>query len=185
MALGPQSGAAVERLSRRGRAERPLFVPGELCCDIERFSLHAKVRIAAAHGEGREGLERLCRYIARPPIKVERLSLDADGRVIYALRRHWRDGTSAIAFDPLDFLSRLAALVPRPRVHLLTYHGILAPAAEWRDLVVPSAGAKSSPGHRPASEPALTPKVQRPTRTSWAELMKRVFVHPINCAPRR
>lgn len=60
----------------------------------------------------REGLERLCRYVARPPIKVERLSLDSDGRVIYALRRHWRDGTSAIAFDPLDFLSRLAALVP-------------------------------------------------------------------------
>jgi hypothetical protein len=129
VALGPKSGATVERLGRRGREERPLFVPGELCCDIERFSLHAKVLIAATHGEGREGLERLCRYIARPPIKVERLSLDADGRVIYALRRHWRDGTSAIAFDPLDFLSRLAALVPRPRVHLLTYHGILAPAA--------------------------------------------------------
>ena len=81
VALGRKSGAAVERIGRRGRAERPLFVPGELCCDIERFSLHAKVLIA---GADREGLERLCRYIARPPIKVERLSLDADGRMIYA-----------------------------------------------------------------------------------------------------
>jgi hypothetical protein len=183
VALGPKSGAAVERLGRRGRAERPLFVPGDLCRDIERFSLHAKVLIAATHGEGREGLERLCRYIARPPIKVERLSLDANGRVIYALRRHWRDGTSAIAFDPLDFLSRLAALVPRPRVHLLTYHGILAPAAEWRDLVVPSAGARSSPKHAPVSGPALTPKVLRPTRTSWAELMKRVFAIDVLVCP--
>ena len=49
----------------------------------------------------------------------------------------------AIAFDPLDFVSRLAALVPRPRAHLLTYHGILAPAAEWRDLG-PSQGAYPS-----------------------------------------
>ncbi|MBK7644621.1 MAG: transposase [Planctomycetes bacterium] len=118
-------------------------------------SLHAKVRIEA---QDREGLERLCRYIARPPIKVERLSLAPDGRVIYGLRRHWRDGTSAIAFEPLDFIARLAALVPRPRAHLLTYHGILAPAAEWRDLVVPGPRAKSSP----CSEPGVRVWVRRP-----------------------
>ncbi len=125
--------------------------------------------------------------------------------MIYALRRHWRDGTSAIAFEPLDFIARLAALVPRPRAHLLTYHRILAPAAEWRDLVVPRPRVKSSPCAEPKSpspgsetcrpesqscspgsevEPApetpgttlaLAPKPRRPTRTSWAELMKRVF----------
>jgi len=134
VALGAKRGAAVEQIGRRHGGDRPLFMPGELCCDLERFSLHAKVRIEV---RDREGLGRLCRYIARPPIKVERLSLAPDGRVIYALRRHWRDGTSAIGFDPLDFLSRLAALVPRPRAHVLTYHGILAPAAAWRDLVVP------------------------------------------------
>jgi hypothetical protein len=39
-------------------------------------------------------------------------------------------GLDPTAFDPLDFLSRLAALVPRPRAHLLTYHGVLAPAAD-------------------------------------------------------
>ena len=166
-------------------------MPGELCCDIEHFSLHAKVLIEATD---REALERLCRYIARPPIKVERLSLDPAGRVIYALRRHWRDGTSAIAFDPLDFLLRLAALVPRPRVHLLTYHGVLAPAAEWRDLVVPRPRVKTSPSPalkscspspepNPASGPTLTPKVHRPTRTSWAELMKRVFAIDVLVCP--
>ncbi|MBK7645263.1 MAG: transposase [Planctomycetes bacterium] len=125
--------------------------------------------------------------------------------MIYGLRRHWRDGTSAIAFEPLDFIARLAALVPRPRAHLLTYHGILAPAAEWRDLVVPRPRVKSSACAEPESpsrgsnsrppdsqscsagsqvEPApltggttlaLAAKPRRPTRTSWAELMKRVF----------
>ncbi len=35
------------------------------------------------------------------------------------------------------FLERLAALIPRPRVNLVTYHGILAPAAGFRDRIVP------------------------------------------------
>ena len=75
------------------------------------------------------GRER-ARYLTRPPIASERPSLAEDGRVVYRLRRHWKDGTRAVVFEPLDFLARLAALVPRPRVHLLTYHGVLAPAAE-------------------------------------------------------
>ena len=40
-------------------------------------------------------------------------------------------------FDPLTFIERLAALVPRPGVHLVTYHGVLAPASTWRDMIVP------------------------------------------------
>ena len=34
-----------------------------------------------------------------------------------------------VRLDPLTFLSRLAALIPPPRAHLLTYHGVLAPGA--------------------------------------------------------
>jgi len=40
-------------------------------------------------------------------------------------------------FDPRTFIERLAALVPRPGVHLVTYHGVLAPASTWRDMIVP------------------------------------------------
>jgi len=29
----------------------------------------------------------------------------------------WRAGTTLIVFEPLDFVARLAALVPRPRAH--------------------------------------------------------------------
>jgi len=84
-----------------------------------------------------EQLEHLCRYVTRPPIATQRLALAPEGRVIYGLKRHWRDGTSAVSFDPLTFIERLAALVPHPRAHQLTYHGVLAPASAWRDLVVP------------------------------------------------
>ena len=29
--------------------------------------------------------------------------------------------------EPLEFMQRLAALVPRPRLHLIRFHGVLAP----------------------------------------------------------
>jgi hypothetical protein len=45
--------------------KRPTLGPGELCADWEGFSLHAKVRIAS---DQREKLERLCRYVAHPPL---------------------------------------------------------------------------------------------------------------------
>lgn len=36
---------------------------------------------------------------------------------------------------PLEFMQRLLALVPRPRLHLITFHGVLAPNAQLRSLV--------------------------------------------------
>lgn len=66
--------------------------------------------------------ERLCRYVARPAVSSERLSLSRHGNVLYRLRRAWRDGTTHVVFEPLVFLERLAALVPRPRTHLVTFH---------------------------------------------------------------
>ena len=121
----------------------------------------------------RERLERLCRYVARPPIATDRLSLSSDGKVVYRLRRRWRDGTEAVVFEPLTFIERLAALVPRPRTHLMTYHGVLAPAAAWRDLVVPG-----SPAGLPTS-----PRTPR-QRLTWAELLKRVFAIDVLICPR-
>jgi len=97
--------------------------------------LHAEVQVQAHE---RTRLEHLCRYVARGPIASERLSLSPEGKVIYQLRRPWRDGTTHILFSPMTFIERLAALVPRPRVHLLTYHGVLAPASTWRDTIIPS-----------------------------------------------
>jgi len=48
---------------------------------------------------------------------------------------------------PLDFLARLAALVPRPCAHLLTYHGVLAPAAKWRELILPRPPSSADGAH--------------------------------------
>ena len=96
------------------------------------FSLHAGV--AAARHERRK-LERLCRYITRPAIAEPRLSLTPAGNVRYQLKTPYRDGTTHVIFEPLDFMARLAALVPRPRVNLTRYHGVFAFNISWRGAI--------------------------------------------------
>jgi hypothetical protein len=90
------------------------------------FSLHAGVLAEA--GE-RDKLERLCRSIARPAVASRRLSLTAQGQVRYQLKTPHRDGTTHVVLEPVDFIARLAALVPKPRGSLTRYHGVLLRAS--------------------------------------------------------
>ena len=71
-------------------------------------------------------LERLCRYISRRRYP-KRLSLTRGGNVRYQLKTPYRDGTTHVIFEPLDFIARLAATVPKPRVSLTRFHGVFAP----------------------------------------------------------
>src|SRR5213592_2103865 len=113
------------------------------CAGVSGFNLHANVSIGA---RDRERLQRLLRYAARPALALERLSKLPDGRLVYRLKRPWSDGTTDLVFEPQDFIAKLAALVPAPRVHLTRFHGILAPAAKWRPLIVPKpAGGAALP----------------------------------------
>jgi hypothetical protein len=131
-----------------------------------------------------ERLEKLCRYAARPPVVHERLSLMPDGRVLYKLKRRYRDGSTHVVLEPLALLERLAALVPRPRVHLTTYHGIFAPAATYRHRVVPAAedepptAARSCPARLPRRRAHLR-ALRRPPQA--ARRHHRAGLHP-RCA---
>ena len=114
------------------------------------FSLHAGVDIAPNQ---REKLERLCRYVSRPPVASERLALTASGHVRYTLKTPYRDGTTHIVLEPLDLMARLAALVPPPRMHLTRYHGVFAPHSKLRAAVTPAhrgMGAAKQPPADPA-----------------------------------
>ena len=49
---------------------------------------------------------------------------------MYTLKTSYSDGTTQDAFEgaairTVDFIARLAALIPKPRVNLTRYHGIL------------------------------------------------------------
>ena len=53
------------------------------------------------------------------------------------LKSAFRDCTTHIVMSPLVFMRRLAALVPLPRLHLIRFHGVLAPHAKLRSAIVP------------------------------------------------
>ena len=98
----------------------------------------------------RDGLERLLRYCGRPLLAAtglahERLAwAGADGeKVAYTLAHPDPDGRTVLILTPLEFLQRLAHLVPPPRRHLLRYWGVLAPNAPLRARVIALAAAAS------------------------------------------
>ncbi len=62
------------------------------------------------------------------------------GEARYQLKTPYNNGTTHVVFEPLDFLARLAALVPRPRVNLTRYHGVFAPNSAHRALVAKGHG---------------------------------------------
>lgn len=127
---------------------------GEILAQEAGFSLHAGV-VAEPHERARR--ERLCRYIARPPVSEERLSLTPNGNIRYQLKIPYRDGTTHVIFEPLDFIARLAALVPKPRVHLTRYHGVFAPNSKHRALVTPAKRGKSQTAQAHAATEERTP----------------------------
>jgi hypothetical protein len=133
IATGPRAGRRVMRLGDRIDVEDVESVPGKRCARVQGFSLHADVAIGA---HDRKRLERLARYIARGSVATQRLSRLADGRIAYALRHPWRDGTTHVVFTELELVEKLAVLVPAPRGHSIRYHGVLAPGAKWRATVV-------------------------------------------------
>ena len=142
IAIGPHSG------SRTLTLHDPSFIRTDkhektLTADRDGFSLNAAVSCQPFQ---QDRLERLCRYVTRPAICLERLTVRADGKIQYELKNPFRgvpppDGTTHILFSLLDFLSKLAALVPLPRHNLVRYHGVLArgcyqPNAKIRKLIV-------------------------------------------------
>jgi len=175
IALGPRAGACVARYGSPPAEVGPITV-GPCHAHVGGFDLHAGIVVRA--GE-RERLERLCRYTLRPPIAQKRLRVDADGYVWIALRHPWADGTTHLRFEPVALLERLAALIPRPRINLVLYYGILAPRARWRAAVVASAGSEWS--DVPAGvDPAVDEgddSAGQPHRRGylWADLMRRTF----------
>ncbi len=80
----------------------------------------------------------------------------------------------------LEFMRRLAALVPPPRLHLIGFHGVLAPNARLRAAIVPQPAKNSS---APSPDLAQAPGSSAAARISWAGLLKRVFQIDVEHCP--
>ena len=110
--------------------------PKAQAVDLAGFNLHASVYLGATDVEGRE---RLLRYVARPAVALDRVSELPDGRVAYRVKWSRGDGRGEThrVMTPMEFMARLAALVPPPRHPLVRYHGVFAPNSPWRAAIVP------------------------------------------------
>jgi hypothetical protein len=171
IAVGPRAGQKLFTLQTVPAREPEPEQQGEGrgVANAGGFSLHAGLDIQPHQ---REKLERLCRYVSRPPIAVERLALSSSGQVRYTLKAPYRDGTTHIVLEPLDLMARLAALVPPPRMHLTRFHGVFAPHSKLRAAVTPAhrgVGGKAVPAD---PDKPITP---RHVAMCWAQRLKRVF----------
>jgi hypothetical protein len=166
IAIGPQQGRKVFTLQTI-----PAWEEDDRFAQVAKvagFSLHAGV---AAEAWERSKLERLCRYITRPAVSEKRLSVTPSGNIRYQLKTPYSDGTTHVIFEPLDFIAKLAALVPKPRVNLTRFHGVFAPNSKHRVDVTP---AKRGKGTKPHESDGKTPQL-RHRAMRWAQRLKRVF----------
>jgi len=141
----------------------------------------------AASAHERDKVERLCRYVSRPPVAESRLSLTSNGDIRYRLKTPYRDGTTHVIFQPLDFIARLAALVPRPRVNLIRYYGVFAPNSRFRARVTPAGRGKGSAAAGGAPTVAANDNEDGATpaqRMTWAQRLRRVFRIDVGICPK-
>src|SRR3990167_4497084 len=172
IAVGSQRGKKVFTLKTLPTKDDEVGeISGQTLAKGGGFSLHAGV---SAKSHERDKVERLCRYIARPAVSTHRMERLADGTISYELKTPYKNGTTHVIFEPLDFIARLAALVPKPRFHLTRFHGVFAPNSKHRASVTPAKRGKGNkPGALDATQ-AQTPAERRASMT-WAQRLKRVF----------
>jgi hypothetical protein len=168
IAMGPQQGQKVFTLQTLPASTEDEY--GQLA-NTSGFSLHAGV-FANADEPGK--LERLCRYISRPAISEQRLSMTDHGKVRYELKTPYRDGTTHVFFEPIDFIGKLAALIPPPRLNLTRFFGVFAPNSDLRARVTASQRGKNSP-KLINKEDSQSDKPYHARGMTWAQRLKRVF----------
>ncbi len=159
------------------------------------FSVHNEVVVQAGDGDG---LERLARYLARPPVSLQRMEWDREnGEVLYRTGRGHAEergrnkergsdeerGEEVERIDELEFLARVVTQLPEPRKHSIRYYGYYAAVVRAKrrraeaELATPVAGNDAlgtdvpEAGDKPGHVELL-----------WARLIRRVYeVDPLLC----
>ena len=140
--------------------------------------LHAATTV---DGRDRKRLERVCRYLLRPPFAHDAVQALPDGRVRVHFKAPWRSGANHADMSADKFLARLCALVPPPGFHMTRYFGVFASRHHLRPRILPPSVVPAS-GQQLAlglddddSQGAAAEPSARPRRIGWANLLARVF----------
>ena len=97
-ATGARRGMKIRRIQRFAGRE---FQLPKRCASVGGYNLHGGVQVSA---KNRKGLEKLCRYIARPPLAKSRLLEDIAGEYRILLKTPWSDGTNSIQVGLLELM---------------------------------------------------------------------------------
>ncbi|HQT95522.1 MAG TPA: transposase [Thermoanaerobaculaceae bacterium] len=132
------------------------------------FSVHTSVTVPR---DDRDGLERLTRYLLRPPVSLERLKVGEHALAIaYAARCKpgLQASTAAAPVDPKDFLARVVMHIPDPRRHVIRYYGAYSSVVRARRaLAAVGGGAAPAP---PSAEHEPASLEWKAARRRWASL---------------
>lgn len=139
------------------------------------YSLNARVWIAY---NKRKKLEQVIRYMARGPIAQDRMSETYTGQILYKLKTPWKNGITHFSYSGLDFIARLVALIPPPRMNMIRYHGVFAPNFKNRNKIVP---AKKN--NKKSTKGLTNPKTKN-ERLRWAEMLKKTFEVDVTVCPK-
>jgi hypothetical protein len=182
---GERAGQPTLRLMSGQGAEsaRDTELPDLPVAEVRGINLYGRQWV---HGNDRNQLERLARYITRPPIAQERLSLRPDGTLLLEFtgrlqrlpgsarhrlppwkaplrgpcplrfKKAWKDGSRALVLTPEDLLVRLCAAVPPPRLHTVRYFGVLSSHSAFRSRVVPEPREDTTVQRPPPFAPTQT-----------------------------
>jgi hypothetical protein len=149
------------------------------------FSVHNRVRVEP---EDQPAVERLARYIMRPPISLERMAWDGVGEVRYRRKRGHESSElnerEVEQFDPAEFLARVIMHIPEPRRHLVRYYGWYSNASRGKRRKEETENGKVGVTDTGLATPAARAEARdtRAMRRSWAQLIKRIYeVDPLVC----
>ena len=166
-----------ERVDENGNSQQQLFPElnsyrkstSPTCADLEGYSLEAGVWMPAvvvgtrSEEKIKASRERLLRYCLRGPLGSNRLSRLSDGSIAYRTK-YGRGNRTHLVMSPVEFLARMASLVPPARRALLRYFGILAPNSPYRRIIVPKHNPETRP--KPSSFPRSSKgKSNKPSNT--------------------
>jgi hypothetical protein len=170
---------------------RPVLIeqpgPAPMLVSAYGMQLHAAVTI---DGRDRKRLERICRYLLRPPFAHDAVEYTPDGQVRVHFKAPSKSGATYAQMSPDTFLARLCARVPPPSFNMVRYFGVLAGKHALRSRVVPDTHVHEDEPKQLAlflprgeHELAAITKPLRdeqrhdrpPARLSWMKLLARVF----------
>jgi len=150
------------------------------------MNLHAATTV---DGRDRKQLERLSRYLLRPPFATDAIQRLPEGRVRLDIARRGR----SVVMSAEQFIAKLIALVPPPGVPMVRYAGVFSNAHHLRAAVAP-APSRGPCQAEPAQTRLLTftgrPVETRnrgpatPAKIAWAQLLARVFAIDVLTCPR-